>query len=82
MDSKTPASLRLGRAIRSRRRALKLTQKTLAAYAGVGVAFLYELEKGKASVQMDKLAQVLDVLGLEIKLQERTKGISTDDELQ
>ncbi|MGB5813040.1 MAG: helix-turn-helix transcriptional regulator, partial [Polyangiales bacterium] len=65
----------LGRAIRARRKALSLTQKDLAAYAGVGVAFLYDLEKGKASVRLDKVLDVLRILALEMVIVDGKRGV-------
>lgn len=59
-----PWPTELGRRIRARRRALKLSQLELAALAGVGPAFLYQLEHGKPSVRLDKVLDVLAVLGL------------------
>jgi y4mF family transcriptional regulator len=59
----------VGRAVRYRRRELKLTQRDLADLAGCGLAFLYELEQGKPTIRLDKLVDVLRVLGLELVLQ-------------
>ena len=59
----------LGRAIRTRRKELGLTQLALARFAGCGLAFLYELESGKATVRFDKLLAVLQVLGLTLRLE-------------
>jgi y4mF family transcriptional regulator len=65
----SPPAAALGHAIRSRRKALGLTQAALARFAGCGLAFLYELETGKPSVRMDKLLPVLEVLGLTLRLE-------------
>jgi y4mF family transcriptional regulator len=43
-----------------------LTQQQLAQLADVGLNFVYQLEKNKATVQLDKTAQVLRALGYEI----------------
>ena len=78
MDSNSyqrQATGRLGRAIRGRRKALALTQKELANYADVGVAFLYDLEKGKASVRLDKVLDVLRILGLQMVIVDGKGGI-------
>lgn len=64
------AMQRLGAALRRRRKDLRLNQAELAALAGVGLAFLYELEHGKATVRIDKLLAVLGVLGVELELRE------------
>lgn len=54
----------LGAAIRAQRRRLGLQQTVLADLAGVGVAFLYDLERGKPTLRIDKVLAVLDALGL------------------
>jgi len=78
MDSSSyqqQAAGQLGHAVRARRKSLSLTQKDLADYAGVGVAFLYDLEKGKASIRLDKVLDVLRILGLELAICDGTRGI-------
>lgn len=59
---------RLGAELRARRKLLRLTQEELAVLAGCGPDFLYDLERGKPTVRLDKLVPVLDVLGLELKV--------------
>jgi len=45
-----------------------LTQVDFAKRVGVGLRFLRELERGKITVRVDKLMQVLDFLGYHIEL--------------
>ncbi len=45
------------------RKKLKLTQNELAEKSGVGIRFVRELEKGKETVQLDKVNQVLALFG-------------------
>jgi y4mF family transcriptional regulator len=71
-------SVRLGTALRNRRKSLGLTQQELARLAGCGLAFLYELESGKATVRFDKLLSVLRVLGLELSLVEGKDVLGVD----
>lgn len=66
-DALTPAQV-LGRAVREQRKRLTLTQEELALHAGVGLAFLYQLESGKPTVRLDKVLAVLEVLGLRVTL--------------
>ncbi|MBW2702793.1 MAG: type II toxin-antitoxin system Y4mF family antitoxin [Deltaproteobacteria bacterium] len=73
------AAQALGRAIRHQRKALRLTQAQLAQLAGCGVAFLYLLESGKPTVRLDKLLDVLDVLGLQLKLELGRGGLVSED---
>lgn len=53
--------------IKARRKEFKLTQVELAERAGVGLRFVRELERGKASVQLDKVNLVLKLFGEELK---------------
>lgn len=48
------------------RKAAGLTQRELAERSGVGLRFVRELEQGKPTVRLDKVKQVLDLLGHEL----------------
>jgi y4mF family transcriptional regulator len=54
--------------VRVRRTQLKLRQEELADLAGVSERFIYALENGKQSVQLDKLLAVLNALGLHLEI--------------
>jgi y4mF family transcriptional regulator len=58
----------LGQAVRAERQRLKLTQTQLAEFAGCGLTFVNQLERGKPSVRLEKLLDVLEVLGLTLSL--------------
>ena len=58
--------------VRERRKGLRLTQEDLADLAGCSPRFIRSLEAGKATVRMDKLLDVLDVLGLDLTAQLRS----------
>lgn len=60
------SSLVLKDFIKSKRKSLRLTQKELAEKAGVGLRFLRELERGKETLKMDKVNQVLSLFGYEL----------------
>ncbi|KSU70796.1 helix-turn-helix transcriptional regulator [Pseudarthrobacter enclensis] len=57
--------------VRARRTALRLTQRDLADMAGVSERFVRFVERGKPSVQLDSLINVLDTLGLELRIADR-----------
>lgn len=59
----------LGEAIRKRRKYLHLTQEQLGQFAGCGSLFIHQLEKGKSTIRLDKLLEVLKVLGLQLTLE-------------
>ncbi len=49
--------------IKSKRKQAHLTQEELAAKAGVGLRFVRELEKGKSTLRLDKVDQILQLFG-------------------
>lgn len=46
-----------------------LSQQQLAKLAGVGKTVIFEIEKGKESVQLNTLLKVFDVLNIQIKFE-------------
>jgi HTH-type transcriptional regulator/antitoxin HipB len=59
---------RLAGEVRTRRAQLTLRQDELADLAGVSERFVYALENGKQTVQLDKLLAVLNALGLHLEI--------------
>lgn len=59
---------RLASEVRARRTALLLKQEEVADLAGVSERFVYALENGKQTVQMDKVLAVLNALGLHLEI--------------
>lgn len=55
--------MQLGEYIRAKRKLFHLTQIELAERSGVGIRFVRELERGKTTVQLDKVDQVLALFG-------------------
>lgn len=53
----------IGEYIKNKRKLFKLTQVELAERSGVGIRFVRELEQGKATVQLNKVNQVLQLFG-------------------
>lgn len=58
-----------GNQIKSRRKALKITQPLLAQLAHVATNTLYKIERGQANPTIDVLEKIIEVLGLELKLE-------------
>ena len=59
----------IGKTIKERRKALKITQPDLADLAKISVNTLYKIERGEANPTIDILERILEVLGLDIKLE-------------
>ena len=64
----------VGERVRQLRKMAGLTQVELAERVGVGLRFVRELEKGKPTVRMDKVNQVLEFLGHHIEVVRNGKG--------
>jgi y4mF family transcriptional regulator len=58
----------IGDAVRTARKAMGLRQDEFAAAAGVGLRFLVELERGKATIQLGRTLAVLAAAGLDLQL--------------
>ncbi len=54
--------------IKFHRKSAQLTQADLAALAGIGKTVVFDIEKGKATIQVDTLLKVLQALNIEIVL--------------
>ena len=61
------SDMNLGEYICAKRKLYNLTQVELAERSGVGIRFVRELERGKATVQLDKVNQVLKLFGEELQ---------------
>ena len=64
----------IGLALREAREAQGLTQAQLADLAGVGVRFISELERGKATIELGRALHVLHVVGVDVALSRRGEG--------
>lgn len=73
-------AVELAATVRRRRKVLRLTQQELAQLADCGPDFLYDLERGKPSVRLDKLVSVLDMLGLRFKVEPRTERAAISED--
>lgn len=71
-ESVVKSSMELGAVVREQRRALALKQLDVAGLGNTGNRFIVDLERGKPTVQLQKVLDVLDLLGLEVVV--RTKA--------
>lgn len=52
--------------IKDRRKTLSISQQDLAEMAGLGVATIKDIERGKGNPSLSTVARILDVLGMEL----------------
>ncbi len=73
-SAETPirSSVELGAVIRDQRKRQALKQLDLAGLGNTGNRFIVDLENGKPTVQLQKVLDVMDLLGLEVVV--RTKA--------
>ena len=57
--------------IKKRRTRLGISQQDLAEFAGVGIATVKDIERGKGNPSLQTLQKLLEVLGLEMTLRVR-----------
>ena len=57
--------------IRNRRKELKYTQAFLSEYTGLSVSFISDVERGKPTVEIGKVIQLISILGLDINIDVR-----------
>ena len=65
-ERRVTTSSDLGEALRQARRARGLRQEDLAVAAGVGVRFVGELERGKATARLAETLRVAEALGVRL----------------
>lgn len=66
MEVKITQADQLAEVLKLHRKAARLSRIQLAELAGVGKTVIYDLEKGKESVQLDTLRKILKVLNITI----------------
>ena len=72
----------LGGAIRLQRKALGLSQGQLAEFAGCGLTFISQLERGKPTIRLNILFEVLKILGLSLTLSFGKEPLIVSDKLR
>ncbi len=66
------AAADLGQIVREQRHALSLRQVDLAGIGNMGNRLIVDIEKGKPTVQLQKVLDVLDLLGLELTVNRKS----------
>ena len=64
--------MELSKEIKEMRKAAGLTQVEVSKRAEVGLRFVREFEQGKPTVRLDKVKQVLNLLGYELCLRRKS----------
>lgn len=67
-------SAELGELVKDARRAQGLLQTDLAGLSGTGNRFVVDLERGKPTLQLQKVLDMLDLLGLEVRVGTKRVG--------
>ncbi len=62
----------IGEAIKNRRKVLGITQPYLAELAKISTNTLYKIERGQGNPTLDILNKLVEVLGMELKLEVKT----------
>ena len=62
----------LGIVVKRKRKRSRIRQAELAALADVGIRFVSELERGKPSLEIGRVMRVMNVLGLELEVREKS----------
>ena len=65
-ESTVRSSAELGAVVREQRKRLALKQLDIAGMGNTGNRFIVDLENGKPTVQLQKVLDVMDLLGLEL----------------
>lgn len=72
-DSGQRRARAIGERVRGARNALGLRQDELAMAAGVSTRAIHQIEHGKPTSRLDTLGRVLDVLGMELRVADRSR---------
>ncbi|NVJ27410.1 MULTISPECIES: helix-turn-helix domain-containing protein [Myxococcus] len=73
----------LAHSVRAQRKRLGLTQIELSDLAGCGPVFIYDVESGrKSTLRLDKLVDVLNVLGLQLALERGNQRLHVSKQLR
>ena len=73
-QSRVASPAELGAVVRAQRKALALTQLDVAGMGNTGNRFIVDLESGKPTVQLQKVLDVMALLGLELVVRRKGSG--------
>ncbi len=62
-------NINIGRIVAFHRKKSKLTRIELSRISGVGKSTIFDLEKGKLTIQLDTLIKIFSVLNINLKLE-------------
>jgi transcriptional regulator with XRE-family HTH domain len=74
-------AVEIGRLLRSRRRALGVSQRDLAELSGIAVHTLSNIESGDGNPSLNVIGRILDTLGLEMVLRPRRTSEASAESL-
>ena len=63
--------MNLAEVIKSRRKTLNISQHDLAEMAGIGLATIKNVERGKGNPSIGTISKIMEVLGMEIEYKVR-----------
>ena len=63
----------IGQIVRAQRQAARLRQIDLAGIGNTGNRLIVDIERGKPTVQLQKVLDLLDLLGLELIVRQKTR---------
>lgn len=69
------SSVELGAVIREQRKRLALKQLDIAGLGNTGNRFIVDLENGKPTAQLQKVLDVMDLLGLEVTVRPKAARV-------
>jgi y4mF family transcriptional regulator len=72
----------LGTVIKKHRKAAGLSQLQLAEMAGVGKTVIFDIEKGKETIQLNTLRKILAVLNIKVQLASPFMNKTISDEIR
>ena len=64
----------IGNIVKHHRKQSGLSREALANLAGVGKTVIYDIEKGKETIQLKSLLNVLEALNIQLKLKKPEDG--------